>query len=66
MVVVLEEDSAVAATTEETVMDSLTSEEVVVRDLPETNSTTVEGNRIGNNLSTTTVDRISTKEDKLV
>lgn len=65
MVVVLEEDSAVAATTEETVMDSLTSEEEA-RDLPETNSTTVEGNRIGNNLSTTTVDRISTKEDKPV
>jgi hypothetical protein len=66
MVVVLEEDSAVAATTEETVMDSLTSEEAAARDLPETNSTTVEGNRIGNNLSTTTVDRISTKEDKPV
>ena len=43
-------DSAVAATTEETVMDSLTSEEEAARDLPETNSTTVEGNRIGNNL----------------
>jgi len=64
-VVGLEEDSAVAATTEATVMDSLTSEEEVI-DLPETNSTTVEGNKIGNNLSTTTVDRISTKEDKPV
>ena len=64
-VAVLEEDSAVAATTGATVMDSLTSEEEVT-DLPETNSTTVEGNKIGNNLSTTTVDRISTKEDKLV
>ena len=62
---VLEEDSAVAATTGATVMDSLTSEEEVT-DLPETNSTTVEGNKIGNNLSTTTVDRISTKEDKPV
>lgn len=61
----LEEDSAVAVTTEATVMDSLTSEEEV-KDLPETNSTTVEGNKIGNNLSTTTVDRISTKEDKPV
>lgn len=61
----LEEDSAVAATTEATVMDSLTSEEEAT-DLPETNSTTVEGNKIGNNLSTTTVDRISTKEDKPV
>lgn len=64
-VVGLEEDSAVAATTEATVMDSLTSEEEAT-DLPETNSTTVEGNKIGNNLSTTTVDRISTKEDKPV
>jgi len=64
-VVGLEEDSAVAVTTEATVMDSLTSEEEV-KDLPETNSTTVEGNKIGNNLSTTTVDRISTKEDKPV
>lgn len=60
-----EEDSAVAATTEATVMDSLTSEEEAT-DLPETNSTTMEGNKIGNNLSTTTVDRISTKEDKPV
>ena len=54
-----------AVTTEATVMDSLTSEEEV-KDLPETNSTTVEGNKIGNNFSTTTVDRISTKEDKPV